>query len=365
MKRRLSLSRAWRRWTWLLLALLLGLLSVRGLPAPAASRGAPAYAVAQRSATAEATVATCSMGVYIEDLRDFNFSEKSLYASLRLWSVCPTGELRPLEDLEFTNANEISLGEVKTRLEPNHSRAFPGTRGLYWSELGVSGSFYYPWSAQNFPFDRHRITFEIVPRGIGQGEFLISPDFQSSGFSSRIGGGDWLASDFRINESAIDLGSSFGNPAIPSGRRSEISSIKATLELRRARITSFLKMCAGVYAAVVISAMAFYMDPREPDLVSGRTGLCVGCLFAAIVNMQQAESTLGASEDVTLMDQVHIVAILFILMSTVLAIVSYLRCERDQADRARRLDRRLYLPVFSASFMVINAVIISYAVLIG
>ncbi|MFM7087397.1 MAG: hypothetical protein ACKOXO_10470 [Cyanobium sp.] len=365
MRRRLSLSRTWRRWTWLLLALLLGLLSIRELPAPAASGEAPVLSVAQRSSTAEPTVATCRMGVFIEDLRDFNFSEKSLYASLRLWSVCPTGEIKPLEDLEITNANEISLSEVKTRLEPNLSRAFPGTRGLYWSELGVSGSFYYPWSAQNFPFDRHRITFEIIPRGLDQGQFLISPDFQSSGFNPRIGSGDWLAFHFRINESAIDLGSSFGNPAIPAGRGSEISSIKATLELRRARITSFLKMCVGVYAAVVISAMAFYVDPREPDLVSGRTGLCVGCLFAAIVNMQQAESTLGASEDVTLMDQIHIVAIIFILMSTVLAIVSYLRCERDQADRAQRLDRRLHLPIFSASFLVVNAVIISYAVLVG
>jgi hypothetical protein len=365
MNRRLSPWRTVRSWTWCLLALLLALVLARGLPAPAASGNAAAVAVAPRPAAAEATMVTCRMGVFIEDLRDFNFSEKSLYASLRLWSVCPTDQLKPLEDLEITNANEISLGEVKTRFEANRSRAFAGTRGLYWSELGVSGSFYYPWSAQNFPFDRHRITFEIVPRGVDQGDFLISPDFQSSGFNPRIGRGDWLASEFRINESAIDLGSSFGNPAIPSGRGTEISSIKVTLELRRARITSFLKMCAGVYAAVVISAMAFFMDPREPDLVSGRTGLCVGCLFAAIVNMQQAESTLGVSEDVTLTDQIHIVAIAFILISTVLAIVSYLRCERDQADRAQKLDRRIYLPFFSAGFAIINAVIISYAVLIG
>ena len=316
-------------------------------------------------AATEGSIATCRMGVFIEDLRDFNFSEKSLYASLRLWSVCPAGNLKPLEDLEITNTNEISFGELKTRFEPNHSRAFPGMRGLYWSELGLSGSFYYPWSAQNFPLDRHRISFEIVPRGVGQGEFLISPDFQNSGFSSRIGRGDWLVSAFRVNETAVDLGSSFGNPAIPSGRGSEVSSIRATLELRRARITSFFKMCAGVYAAVAISAMAFYMDPREPDLVSGRTGLCVGCLFAAIVNMQQTEATLGVSEDVTLTDQIHIVAIVFILISTVLAIVSYLRCEQDQADFSQRLDRQLYLPLFSAGFVVVNAVIISYAVLVG
>jgi len=357
----MSLRRLWMPGVGRGVVLFLGLLSL--LAALLLGRGLAAPAVVP--ASVDTALATCRMGVFIEDMRDFNFSEKSLYASLRLWSVCPTAVIKPLEDLEITNANEITMGEVMTRYESNNSRAFPGTKGLYWSDLGVTGSFFYPWSAQNFPFDRHRISFDIVPRGVSQGKFLISPDFQSSGFNPRIGRGDWLVSNFRVNEIPVDLGSNFGNPSLAVGRGSAISSISATLELRRARITSFLKMCTGVYAAAMISAMAFFMDPREPDLVSGRTGLCVGCLFAAIVNLQQAESTLGASEDVTLTDQIHIVAILFILISTVLAIVSYLRCERDQADRAQALDRRVYLPIFSASYVVINAVIIAYAILVG
>lgn len=317
------------------------------------------------AANAEAGVTTCRMGVYIEDLRDFNFAGKSLFASLRIWSVCPSADLKPLADLQISNGNELTIGEVKTRFEPNHSRAFPGKSGLYWSEIGVSGSFYYSWSAQNFPFDRHHLSFEIVPRGVSDADFVITPDYQNSGFNPRIGSSEWIASDFLIGEQTLDQGSSFGNPAQTSGDGRGISTISASLDLRRARITSFLKMCAGVYAAVVISALAFYMDPREPDLVSGRTGLCVGCLFAAIVNMQQAESTLGISEDVTLTDQIHIIAILFILISTILAIVSYLRCERDQADRAQHFDRRVYLPIFSISYLVMNAVIISYAILVG
>jgi uncharacterized membrane protein YidH (DUF202 family) len=314
---------------------------------------------------AEAGVATCRMGVFIEDLRDFRFAEKSLFASLRVWSVCPSDRLTPLADLEIRNANEITMGEVKTRLEANRSRLFPGKPSLYWSEMGLSGTFYYPWSSQNFPFDRHHLSFEIVPRGVSQAGFLVTPDYQNSGYNNKISSGDWLVSRFRINEESLEQGSSFGNPAVGTGHGEGVSTITASLELRRARITSFLKMCAGVYAAVVISAMAFFMDPREPDLVSGRTGLCVGCLFAAIVNMQQAESTLGISEDVTLTDQIHIIAIFYILVSTVLAIVSYLRCERDEADHAQHLDRHYYLPIFASSFLVMNAVIIAYAVLVG
>lgn len=317
------------------------------------------------SQASDEAVTTCRMGVYIENLRDFRFAEKSMFASLRIWSVCPSANLTPLAGLQISNANDVTMGEVTTRYEPNHSRSFPGKSGLYWSELGASGTFYYPWSARNFPFDRHQLHFEIVPRAVEQGEFLITPDYQNSGYSQRINSGDWIVSDFRIQEEHIQEGSTFGNPSVSSGLHEGMSSITATIDLRRARITSFLKMCAGVYAATVISALAFYMDPREPDLVSGRTGLCVGCLFAAIVNMQQAESTLGLSEDVTLTDQIHILAIFYILVSTILAIVSYLRCERDQADRAQHLDRHCYLPIFAISYVVMNGLIISYAILVG
>lgn len=343
-----------RRWMLLgLLGLLLALL-LGGTLRPARGAG-----------DASGGVATCRMGVFIEDLRDFKFAEKSLFASLRVWSVCPSDGLTPLADLEIRNANEINIGEVKTHLETNHSRSFPGKSKLYWSEVGITGTFYYPWSAQNFPFDRHHLRFEIVPRGVSRAGFVVTPDYQSSGYNARISSGDWIASNFMLNEESLEQGSSFGNPSMTSVHGEGVSTITASIELRRARITSFLKMSAGVYAAVAISAMAFFMDPREPDLVSGRTGLCVGCLFAAIVNMQQAESTLGISEDVTLTDQIHIIAILYILISTVLAIVSYLRCERDQADRARHLDRHYYLPIFGSTYLVTNGVIIAYAVLVG
>ena len=59
------------------------------------------------------------------------------------------------------------------------------------------------------------------------------------------------------------------------------------------------ELCAGVYVVIIIAGMCFILDVRFPTVVSGRIGLLVGCLFATIVNMQQAEATLGQSEDVT------------------------------------------------------------------
>lgn len=84
-----------------------------------------------------------------------------------------------------------------------------------------------------------------------------------------------------------------------------------------------------------------------------------------IVNMQQAEATLGQSEDVTLTDMIHIISIAYILASSLLAMLAYLRCEAGREDFAQQMDRKIYLPIFMTSFVVVNAVVIAYAAIIG
>lgn len=186
-----------------------------------------------------------------------------------------------------------------------------------------------------------------------------------TGFNANINDGDWLASDFNLNEVEHSYSTNFGKPSSKFGGKGVYSRIRVEITLHRARITSFLKLCAGVYAAVIIAGMAFLMDVREPDIVSGRTGLLVGCLFAALVNMQQAEATLGMSEDVTLTDLIHIISIAYILSASLQAMASYLRCEAGRENLAQHIDRKICLPIYMSSFVVVNAVVIAYAAIIG
>jgi len=361
-----------RWWRWLLTSLL-GLLAATALAAAGANPAAIAKpaalakpaAVAKVPAAPPGQAATCVMGVYVDELRDFKFADKSFYANLHVWSVCPNNSYEPLSKLVIQNNTGLTFAPVQTRLETNQTNYFSGLPKLYWSETSISGNFYYPWSAQNFPFDRHVITFQLETRVGNTQNFVITPDFSNSGFNPKLSNDDWIVGDFLIREAGASYASNFGNPSQGKDDAQSYSSISVQLQIHRARIASFFKLCAGVYAAVVISAVAFFMDPREPDLASGRTGLCVGCLFTAIVNMQQSESTLGMSETVTLTDSIHILSIIYILISTVLAIWSYLNCEAGKEDQARRQDRRVYFPAFLCSFVAMNGVIISYAALMG
>ncbi|MFM9088722.1 MAG: hypothetical protein ACKOPT_11405 [Cyanobium sp.] len=308
---------------------------------------------------------TCLLGVYVQDLRDFQFAANSLFASMRLWSVCPNAGRSPLDDLTILNANGIAMGEIHGQRLANNSDYFRNDSQVTWSTRTVEGSFYHHWSAKNFPFDRHRLSFQFEVLKEDSASFFLTPDYQHSGYDPAISRGEWVARDFSINEVSQRYGTNFGRPDKRSSEDGVYSRISVEITLQRARVTSFFKLCTGVYAAVVIAGVAFILDMREPDIVSGRTGLLVGCLFAAIVNMQQAEATLGMSEDVTLTDSIHILSIIYILAASLLAINTYLRCEAGEEDRARHVDRRICLPIYMTSFAVFNLVIIAYAATIG
>ena len=308
---------------------------------------------------------TCLMGVYLQDLRDFKFADRSLFASLRVWSVCPSAQDSPLQDLSVLNSNGTTISAINSERVRNESGYFPNSAQVYWSERTVEGTFFHHWSAKNFPFDRHTIRFEFESVRSDVSKFVITPDYQHSGLSPSINDGDWIASNFSLNEVEHSYATNFGKPDSHLDGKGTYSRIRVEITLQRARITSFYKLCTGVYAAVIIAALAFLMDVREPDIVSGRTGLIVGCLFAAIVNMQQAESTLGISEDITLTDTIHIISILYILAAALFALLAYLRCERGLENFARRMDRTIYLPIFLSSFAVVNIVVIAYSAIIG
>ena len=360
---RLAAPRRWvRRWIALLLA---GLSAALLTLLPTLAAGTPAARNQPAPMRLLDEPLTCLMGVYLQDMRDYKFADRSLFASIRLWSVCPTADSSPLKDLSVINANGTTISEINTQKVPNESGYFPNSPMVYWSERTVEGTFFHHWSAKNFPFDRHTIVFQFESVRADVTDFVITPDYAHSGFNPSINDGDWIASDFSLNEVEQSYSTNFGKPDRHLDGKGIYSRIKVQITLHRARFTSFIKLCTGVYAAVIIAGLAFYMDVREPDIVSGRTGLLVGCLFAAIVNMQQAESTLGMSEDITLTDMIHIVSILYILAASLLALLAYLRCEAGREDFAQRMDRKIYFPIFLSSFAVMNLVVIAYSAIIG
>jgi hypothetical protein len=77
-----------------------------------------------------------------------------------------------------------------------------------------------------------------------------------------------------------------------------------------------------------------------------------------------SNSLLGSPEAVSLVDEVHILALAYVFIAAAMAVVSRRGYESGHKDRARRRDT-MSMWVFGASFLVLNAILIALAAVSG
>lgn len=76
-----------------------------------------------------------------------------------------------------------------------------------------------------------------------------------------------------------------------------------------------------MYVAFAITLLAFLMETKSDDIFSGRIGVNVAMLFASILNAQTAESTIGQSTELTLIDKIHSTTYCYILWAILLTLL--------------------------------------------
>src|SRR5829696_5878699 len=297
-----------------------------------------------------AGAAPCPIGVYLTSLRDLDPAGDSFGIDFWVWSVHPPGD-NPLADLEFVNAKQI-----ETRLERTTGR---GDRE--WSRLKARATVLHDWDLRDFPFDRQILALDLAVSG-SEAPASCGVDRAGSGYNKGIAPEGWRISAFDVERHTREEATDFGDPA-PSGKSAQ-EHVLVSVELQRESVVGFVKLVAGVYAAVAIALVSFLMAPEQATVFSGRMTVLVGSLFASVVNMQVGNSLLGSPEAVSLVDKIHIVALAYVFVAAVMAIISWRDYVSGHKDRARRRDL-VSLCVFGASFVLINAILILLAAVAG
>ena len=310
-------------------------------------------ALAQDEQSADASAAEaagCPIGVYVTSLRDLDPVGDSFGIDFWVWSVHPPGD-DPLKSMEFVNAKQI-----ETRLERTTRR---GDRE--WSRLKARATVLHDWNLTDFPFDRQTLTLDLGVAGSGA-PASCGIDRAGSGYDKRIAPEGWRIAAFDVERHTRKIATDLGDPA-RSGRSAQ-EHVLVTVELQRESVIGFVKLVAGVYAAIGIAMLSFLMAPNQATVFSGRMALLVGALFTTVVNMQVGNSLLGYPEEVSLVDQIHIVALAYVFVAALMAVVSRQGYESGHKGRARRRDM-ISLFVFGASFLVFNAILIALAAISG
>jgi hypothetical protein len=308
---------------------------------------------AHATPSANGTVERCKLGVFLVDLNDLNVQKKSFDASFWLWTLCANGERHPLKTLEFVNG-----------MRPNGSLDQSSVRnGVTWSSRKIEGSFRQDWDLRDFPFDRHVLRLTLEEGVDDSSAFQYEPD-PASGYDKHVHLSGWRVTGFRIVPTERRYETTFGDPLLPQDASAGYSGVQAEISVTRASYTSFFKMASVVYVAATLALLSFLFHLDSPSSFGSRISFLAGSLFATVVNMRVASAELGTSDGLSMIDLIHITALLLVITATILTIAADRRLEKGKKETVRHFDLRNMI-VCAVTFVVANIGLITFAAIRG
>lgn len=290
---------------------------------------------------------TISIGAYINSLYDFNLTDNSYKTEFWLWmKYNKNSKLDSLPNqIEFINA----------KAAPQIEAASTNPRGkLNWYGAKYIAEFQKNWDVTSFPFDKQKLKISIESGEYNSDEIVFKCDYKNSKLNSvikdNINEWDVINSKFYIGESRYNT--TFGDPDLKTKSRYPSFNFEVYLARKDPYLVLF-KLITGLLVAFIISCCVFFIKPTNTD---PRFGLSVGGLFAAIGNKYIIESKVPATNQITLLDTIHNLTFVYILIITILSVVSLHVYEKNSTERkliSRRLDKVSFLVIFISYFLLL------------
>ena len=260
---------------------------------------------------------TCRIGINIEDIYDIDIARDTFGAELWLWSLCPTDAVDPLATVTFPTATSVNLGELAS---------VPTGGNGYYRYSRVQGTFRHDWNMKRYPFDRHRVVIPLDETHLGADDRPVRGRHSRLVPHPRHPARPSGVADLRLrHRRERQRGGADLRPAQPAEAR--YARLEVSFTLTRIGFLTFLKLSAGVFAAGFIALMSFFYDGRDPKGLTSRLGLLVGTLFAVLVNLRTADTVIGDMGRMTLVTEIHLLALLLIVVLAVLALRDWWRAE--------------------------------------
>ena len=212
------------------------------------------------------------------------------------------------------------------------------------------------WALANFPFDDHGLAIAVVPNSDQYSSPNYQVDEKNSGMSRHIASREWQLSNFKIFTHNVAYESNFGDPNTAAASYN-YGAVTASFLLVRKPWRLFFKLMAGTYLAAGAALLGCYMKTTQPPVFSGRMGLQIGCLFAAIINHREVGNVTGRKDVLMLPDALQVLTYVLIFASLVLTLWSRSLTESGPETRAIRMERRitLFLALF---FLFLNVALV-------
>lgn len=296
--------------------------------------------------------ANVTVGIYISAVADIDTNRDSFVADFYVWSSSPANASDPLASVSVARARSQTVLYQWTEKFGDQ----------LWSLRKYRCEISNNWAVWNFPFDRHVLAIAVVPNSDEYAQPVYAVDEKNSGLGTNLGLTGWHTENFRVFTQDVAYGSNFGDPRAAGPY--QYRAVAASFLLIRQPWGLFFKLMTGAYLAAGAALLGCFMKTDQPPIFSGRMGVQIASLFAAILNHRDIGGVLGQRNNFTRLDLLQIAVYLVIFVSLILTLRSRSAAERNDRARSIRLDRRMSL-VLAIIFLVFNIAVVVGALITG
>jgi hypothetical protein len=290
---------------------------------------------------------SCVVGIYLANLDDIDPVSQTFYAYFWAWSLCPMTR-DTLIKMDYLNGKDIT-------------RSLYGRihyKGGYWGLMKISGTFRAQLDTRRYPFDHHTLRIWIEEPLLDIREFHLVPDTSKSVYNPGIHPEGWRITGFRLTRSDHEYVTNFGDPSATQAG-SIYPRLLLEIDIARSDRTNFVKIVAPVYIAWMLSIAAFFLVMDSKDVMLSRLGILGSALFAIVINMQNSDNSVGGFPALTLVDEIHITALIFVVIAALITIFTWRLRERP-SHTVRDVERR-FLILGVCLYVAANTSLIAYA----
>ncbi|MEP6746588.1 MAG: hypothetical protein ABJB86_02620 [Bacteroidota bacterium] len=292
---------------------------------------------------------TCKIGIYINSIYDFKLDDKSYMADFWIWVNYKNDSLSFDNRVEITNGKSADFSHYSMEKKS----------GWNWAAQKCRAQLIHQWDVSTFPFDKQQLRIEIEDSQSDTSRLIYLADEANSKVDSSFNSSEWSIENFSLNAGVKTYQTTYGNPSL-SGKSSYPRVVAAITIRRKNSWIKLIKLLTGVYVAFLISCVVFFVSNESQD---SRFCLVVGGIFAAIGNKYIVESIVPSSTSNTLMDNVHTLTFVFILLITIVMIISLRLYQSEDAEKkqlSHKIDRWAFY-MFTFLYTFLNIIIVYWA----
>lgn len=281
-------------------------------------------------------------GIYVDRIFEVVLRDIRWKVDFYIWFTWTGPNVRPGNNFQIVNG-EIIRNELKSKTDIGDT---------HYELYRVTASITKVFNISRYPRDNHMMTILIEDTKHQSFDLTYVPDTEGSAISSRVKIPGYEIWKSGLVEKDHSYKTRRGDPRLPEGYKSTYSQLVFGIGIKRASWGLYLKMFVGIFSAVCLSMLAFFVSPAH---TSPRFAVGIGAFFASIASIYVISSQIPLSSAYTLTDFVTASSVITIFMTLLTSTLSVGIYHHWQAGKAwaTRLDRSAQI-IFVLGYAILS-----------